>query len=69
MTEKLYYGDSGLRRFDASVLSCEARDGRFEIVPDRTAFFPGGGGQPADLGSLSASRYRMSLNAAGTSST
>lgn len=52
-TEKLYYLDSHLFDFTARVLRCEEDGGRRLIVLDRTAFFPEGGGQPADAGSLS----------------
>jgi alanyl-tRNA synthetase len=52
MTEKLYYEDSHLRRFAATVLSCSESGDRYKIILDRTAFFPGGGGQPADRGHL-----------------
>ena len=50
MTEKLYYSDSYTKEFTAHVLECRAADGRFEVVLDRTAFFPEGGGQGADTG-------------------
>ena len=56
MTEKLYDRDSGLFRFPAKVLSCEAAKGGYVLVLDRTAFFPEGGGQPADTGSLGTAR-------------
>ena len=52
MTETLYYSDSHLFRFRAKVLSCAEAKGRWEITLDRTAFFPEGGGQPADVGTL-----------------
>lgn len=48
MTEKLYDIDPYLTTFTATVLSC--RENR--VVLDRTAFFPEGGGQAADLGTL-----------------
>ncbi len=53
-TEKLYYADPYRREFTATVLSCEpTRDG-FTVLLDRTAFYPEGGGQPADHGTLDA---------------
>jgi len=48
MTEELYQTDSYLREFDAVVT---AADGQ-AVTLDRTAFYPGGGGQPHDLGTL-----------------
>ncbi len=52
MTEKLYYEDSHLFDFSATVLKCE-QDGKvWKAVLDRTAFFPEGGGQPGDRGLL-----------------
>ena len=50
MTQKLYYIDSHLFTFTATVLRCEQNRDRWEIVLDETAFFPEGGGQPADPG-------------------
>ena len=49
MTEGLYLGDSYLKQFEASVVNLVDS----AIVSDRTAFYPGGGGQPFDLGKLS----------------
>ncbi|MFQ5943184.1 MAG: alanyl-tRNA editing protein [Anaerolineales bacterium] len=48
MTEKLYHEDAYLKEFDAKVVSIS--NGRVEL--DRTAFYPGGGGQPSDKGQL-----------------
>lgn len=53
MTEKLYYSDGHLSRFTARVTSCEKEDGAWSVKLDRSAFFPGGGGQEADEGVLS----------------
>ena len=52
MTEKLYDRDSHLRAFSATVLRCEPAEKGFRVFLDRTAFFPEGGGQPADTGTL-----------------
>ena len=51
-TEKLYEADAYLRRFSATVLTCEPAKGGFAVVLDRTAFYPAGGGQPGDYGTL-----------------
>ncbi len=48
MTEELFLRDAYLEEFEAKVLSLSGR----EVVLDRTAFYPGGGGQPADRGTL-----------------
>ncbi len=50
MTEMLYQTDSYLQEFDATIVS--VLDEEREAVLDRTAFYPGGGGQPCDFGSL-----------------
>ena len=55
MTSKLYDRDSHLSVFSAALLSCAPADeGRFALLLDQTAFFPEGGGQPADTGTLTA---------------
>ena len=53
MTEKLFYKDSHMQSFEAVVLSCTSSGQGYEVVLDRTAFFPEGGGQAADIGYLS----------------
>lgn len=51
-TVKLFYEDSHCREFSARVLSCEETDKGFQVVLDATAFYPEGGGQACDLGSI-----------------
>jgi misacylated tRNA(Ala) deacylase len=52
MTELLYYQDAYLREFDAAVVDVDAGETTLRVVLDRTAFYPGGGGQPNDTGWL-----------------
>jgi misacylated tRNA(Ala) deacylase len=49
-TELLYLTDAYLREFDATTTAVDA--GNRRVVLDRTAFYPTGGGQPHDTGSL-----------------
>jgi alanyl-tRNA synthetase len=56
-TERLYYNDSHLIEFEARVIDVTERvSGWTAIVLDRTAFYPTGGGQPSDTGTLNGSR-------------
>lgn len=50
MTERLYQMDSYLKEFDAVVTRLAREEGA--VVLDRTAYYPGGGGQPSDTGRL-----------------
>ena len=52
MTIRLFDQDPQLRTFTATVLACEEKDGQYLVTLDRTAFFPEGGGQGADHGTL-----------------
>lgn len=56
MSERLYYEDVYLKEFTARVVSCREKDGKYEIILDRTAFFPEGGGQPSDTGFIGEAR-------------
>jgi alanyl-tRNA synthetase len=55
-TERLYYLDSYLTAFDATVLRAEHADGKPVAVLNRTAFYPTSGGQPFDTGHLGDAR-------------
>ncbi len=50
--EKLYEADPFLTRFSARVESCVQGKKGYDVILDRTAFYPEGGGQPYDLGTL-----------------
>ncbi len=52
LTRRLYYDDQYLRQFNARVLQWDEADGHPAVVLDRTAFYPGGGGQPSDRGTI-----------------
>ena len=56
-TERLYYNDSHLIEFEARVVDVTERvSGWTAVVLDRTAFYPTGGGQPSDTGTLNGTR-------------
>lgn len=57
MTDLLYQADSYLREFDAAVVAVHDQN----VVLDRTAFYPRGGGQPADRGTLIGERGRSDV--------
>jgi alanyl-tRNA synthetase len=56
-TKRLYHDDPELRIFQAEVVETRPGPGEtLEVVLDRTAFYPTGGGQPHDLGILDGRR-------------
>ena len=50
--EKLFYKNQYIKDFTANVIEIKELDNRFHVVLDKTAFFPGGGGQFCDLGKI-----------------
>ncbi len=52
MTRKLYDENAYMTHFSATALSCKQAENGFAVVLDQTAFFPEGGGQAADCGTL-----------------
>ena len=56
MTELLYQTDSYLKEFSATILSADSESR--SVVLDRSAFYPGGGGQPCDFGTLDVAGIR-----------
>ena len=56
MTTRIYFTDVLARDCDANVVSCTPSGDRFDVVLDRTVFYPSSGGQPFDTGTLGSSR-------------
>jgi len=52
MTELLFHTDCYLKEFDAEIIETDSKENA--VILDRTAFYPGGGGQPCDTGFLHA---------------
>ena len=55
-TVKLYEADAYLGEFTATVKKCISEAGIYKVELDQTAFYPEGGGQPADQGTLGDAR-------------
>lgn len=56
MTERLYYDNAYLTEFDAQVLVCRPNGSNYDVLLDRSAFYPTSGGQPFDTGTLGGAR-------------
>ena len=52
MTDRLYYDETYLREFDASVTVLRPYGDKWAVALDRSAFYPTSGGQPFDTGTL-----------------
>ena len=50
--EQLYYENPYLKEFTANIIETKEIDGKFHLILDKTAFFPGGGGQWCDTGKI-----------------
>lgn len=61
MTKLLYYDNAYQREFTATVTAVEQSDDATRVALDRTAFYPGGGGQPNDQGTLTVDGERYSV--------
>ncbi|MBU5592281.1 alanyl-tRNA editing protein AlaX-L [Clostridium sp. MSJ-4] len=48
--EKIFYENQYIKDFTAEIIDIKEIDDKFHVLMDKTAFFPGGGGQPSDLG-------------------
>ena len=66
MTEKLYYADSHLAQFSSVVTALTEWDGRRAVALAATAFFPTGGGQACDTGSVGTARVIQTEEIDGT---
>ena len=63
MTELLYYQDAYTRNFQATATAVMSGEQGLRVALGRTAFYPGGGGQPHDLGWLTVAGARLPVTA------
>ena len=62
LTQLLYYKDAYLKEFDAKILRIQKTNGEHHIVLDQTAFYPLGGGQPADTGIIKGEKGEIKVS-------
>ena len=62
LTQLLYYEDAYLKEFDAKILKIQKTNGEHHIVLDQTAFYPLGGGQPADTGIIKGEKGEIKVS-------
>lgn len=51
-TQKIFETHGDVYEAVATVTACQAAEGGFAVTLDKTPFFPGGGGQEADVGTI-----------------
>lgn len=61
MTEKLYWSDPSLTSFEATALSFTEHSGTPSLVLDRSLFYPEGGGQLGDTGTISIGTHTLAI--------
>ena len=64
-TKRLYYEDVYIKEFSAKVVECRKGEKGFQVLLDRSAFYPEGGGQPWDMGYLNRVRVHKVLEQEG----
>lgn len=61
-TDLLFYKDFNQKEFEAEVLGVVEKDGKNTWVFDKTVFYPEGGGQPSDVGTISVDGAVVNIN-------
>jgi Ser-tRNA(Ala) deacylase AlaX len=62
LTQLLYYKDAYLKEFDAKILKIQNTNEEYHIVLNQTAFYPLGGGQPADTGIIKKEKREIKVS-------